>query len=111
MLQATVRNLSRQTQTIILDHPAFLNRQSGWTRTTAKFGNATADGAYDIREVRRAYPGSLTLQAGESVSGLHPAIQKCMQVQSLVAQRVLAIDLKHTEEPASEQTSEDSGEK
>jgi hypothetical protein len=89
-MPATLKNISKQPVTVILDHPAFLNTKSGWQRSTAKFANG-ATGDRDVVEVRRSYPGTLTLQPGESARELHPAIINCSQVMNLVASKVLSV--------------------
>lgn len=87
----TVTNRSNQPVDIVLDHPAFHNSDSGWRRTSAKFANQNADGSRTVSDVRRSHPGVLRIQAGESVSGLHPAIEQCAQVITLKARRVLVV--------------------
>lgn len=84
-MSATLKNKDRQPLVLILDHPAFHSKAHGWTRTTAKFGLALADGGRSVKEVRRAYAGTITLQPGESISGLHEAIENCSQVPLLRA--------------------------
>lgn len=89
---ATVKNLSKQLVTVILDHGAFANADSGWRRGTASFANGPTGGRV-VSEVRRSFPGVLTIAAGETVKGLHPAVRNCLQVQNLVAQRILSVVL------------------
>lgn len=88
---ATIKNVSKQPVTLILDHPAFLNRESGWTRSTAKFASTTDEGARVVNEVRRSYPGTVTILPGQSLEEVHPAIQNCVQVPALLARKVLTI--------------------
>ena len=90
-MASTLKNESRQAVVIMLDHPAFSTRASGWQRATAKFASSEENGARTVAEVRRTYPGSLTLQPGEEVSGLHDAIVRCSQVAGLVATKVLTV--------------------
>jgi hypothetical protein len=88
---ATVRNISKQTVTIILDHAVFATKAAGWQRTSVQFGQYTEGGARVVADVRRSYPGSLTILPGQSVSDLHPAISKCSQVSELVGRKVLVV--------------------
>ena len=88
---ATITNISRQLVTVILDHAAFRNKESGFQRGIATFANYTEDGTRQVESVRRAYPPSLTLQPGESVSDLHPAVTKCSQVPALIAGRIVKV--------------------
>lgn len=90
---ATVKNISRQPVTVILDHPAFANTRSGWRRTSMAFASTSAEGGLTTQEVRRALPGSLTILPGQSVSDLHPAIIKCKQVPQLIQDKVLSVEL------------------
>lgn len=90
-MASTLKNESRQAVVVLLDHPAFLNRASGWHRSTAKFASTDENGTRLVEEVRRSYPGSLTLQPGEEVSGLHDAITGCSQVEGLIASKVLSV--------------------
>lgn len=88
---ATLTNQSKQPVEIILDHPAFLNPESGWSRTTEKFAATDANGVRSTTEVRRSYPGVLRLQPGETSAVLHPAVVNCLQVQQLIAKKILAV--------------------
>lgn len=90
-MAATLKNKSRQPVVLVLDHPAFATKASGWNRTTAKFGATMEDGNRVVSEVRRAYPGTITLMPGESVPDLHPAIRSCSQVPGLVKAGVLEV--------------------
>ena len=90
-MAATLKNKSRQPVVLVLDHPAFADPANGWKRTTAKFGVTQEDGSRVVSEVRRAYPGTITLMPGESVTDLHPAIQSCSQVPHLVKTGVLTV--------------------
>lgn len=96
-MPATLKNISNGPVTLILDHAAFLNSKDGWRRSTAKFANMGEDGGRSTREVRRSYPGTLTIQPGAEVTDLHPAIAKCSQVPNLIAGKVLSLTL--TDEP------------
>lgn len=91
-MTATLKNKSRQPVVVVLDHPAFANKASGWNRTTAKFGATMEDGSRVVSEVRRAYPGTITLMPGESVEGLHPAIRFCSQMPGLMKAGLEVID-------------------
>lgn len=95
---ATLKNVSRQPVTIILDHAAFKNRDSGWSRGTVKLAKTDDQGSRVVSEVRRAYPGQITLMPGQSETDLHPAIQHCLQVPALIARRVLALTFTDADE-------------
>lgn len=90
-MSATLKNKSRHTVVIVLDHQAFANKESGWNRTTASFATQTAEGNRVVQEVRRAYPGSLTILPGEVVKDLHDAIVNCSQVPELISRGVLQV--------------------
>lgn len=83
-MAATLKNKSRQPVVLVLDHPVFANKASGMQRTATKFGSTEADGTRVVSEVRRTYPGTITILPGESVKDLHSAISLCSQVPSLV---------------------------
>lgn len=85
----TIRNLSNHAVVIVLDHAAFQNSDSGWRRATAKFASQNEDGSRSVLEHRRSYPGTLRIEAGASISGLHPAITRCAQVATLIERKVL----------------------
>jgi hypothetical protein len=99
---ATIKNESKQPVVLILDHQAFANKASGWKRTTAHFGSSNADGTRTVKEVRRSYPGTLTIQPGESVKDLHAAIVHCAQMPSLLARKVLSVTYAEPAAPAQE---------
>lgn len=99
-MSKTITNTSNQPVTIVLDHPAFHNSDSGWRRASAKFANQNADGSRTISDVRRSYPGTIRVGAKESVSGLHPAIEQCAQVITLKARKVLVVT---EDKPASDE--------
>jgi hypothetical protein len=92
-MSATLKNKDRQPLVVMLDHPAFATKAHGWRRTTAKFARHTDEGGRITTEVRRAYPGTLTLQPGESIEGLHEAIQHCSQIPALRAKRLVEITI------------------
>lgn len=97
----TIRNLTNHPVVIVLDHTAFQNSDSGWRRDTAKFASQQLDGSRAVVELRRSYPGTLRIEAGGKVEGLHPAIVKCAQVATLIERKVLvASEDKPTEENA-----------
>lgn len=91
-MPATLKNISKQPVTVILDHPAFLNSDSGWTRGVAKFAQSQADGSRQIVEQRRSLPGTLFLSPGQTSPELHSAIAKCSQVQRLIDTGVVALE-------------------
>lgn len=99
-MSATLKNKDRQPLVLMLDHPAFATKAYGWKRTTAKFGLALADGGRSVREVRRSYAGTLTLMPGESVSGLHEAIEHCSQVPLLRKRGLLELTIQAGEPDA-----------
>ena len=109
-MSATVKNVSKHPVVLVLDHPAFANKDSGWRRGVAKFANTSELGGRTVTEVRRSYPGVITLMPGESVGELHPAIQKCSQVPALVARKVLAIS-HQDDKPTATQPTDDGEEK
>ena len=90
-MPSTLKNESRQAVVIVLDHPAFQTKAHGWQRTSAAFASQAEDGARSVAEVRRSYPGTLTLQPGEEAAGLPDAIEHCSQVPGLKKSRVLSI--------------------
>lgn len=92
-MSVTVTNTSRQPVNVVLDHPAFFTKEAGWQRTTASFRSSDEDGNITTQEVRRAFPASLTLMPGESVSELHAAFAKCTQVPALIARKVLSVKI------------------
>lgn len=99
-MPATLKNISNAPVTVILDHAAFLNTKDGWRRSTAKFANMSEEGARTTREVRRSYPGALTIRPGEEVADLHPAIAKCAQVPGLIKSKILSLTLQDDPTPA-----------
>jgi hypothetical protein len=107
-MPATLKNISNTPVTVILDHAAFLNTKSGWRRSTATFANMADDGSRAAREVRRSYPGSLTIQPGQEISDLHPAIARCAQVPNLVARKILSVTVldEPTEQPEKKEPQE-----
>lgn len=99
-MPATLKNISKMPVTVILDHPAFLNPDNGWQRSTAEFARTLADGTREKAEVRRSIPGSLMLLPGESKEDLHPAIEKCRQVSNLIKAKVLTVTITEDKPPA-----------
>lgn len=98
-MTATLKNNSKQAVVLVLDHPAFATKESGWKRTAARFGTTTDEGARVVSEVRRSYAGSLTILPGEAIDGLHEAIASCAQVPALVASKVLTLTVQSDDEP------------
>jgi hypothetical protein len=96
-MPATLKNVSKQPVTVILDQPALLTPELGWQRTTAKFGTTDDAGQRHVSEVRRSLPGTLMLMPGEAVADLPNAIAKCSQVPNLVASRVLELTYQQPE--------------
>jgi hypothetical protein len=92
-MSATLKNKSRQTVVLVLDHPTFATKAHGWQRTTAKFASVDASGNRTVTEVRRSYPGSLTLLGGQEISGLPAAVAFCAQMPELLANGTLAFTL------------------
>lgn len=92
-MTATLKNNSKQAVVLVLDHPAFANKESGWQRSAAHFASTTEEGQRVVAEVRRSYAGSLTILPGESITGLHEAISSCAQVPQLVASKVLTVTI------------------
>jgi hypothetical protein len=90
-MSAILKNESKHPVVLVLDHAAFATKAAGWSRTTARFGFADDQGSRVVKEVRRAYPGSLTIFPGASTDPLHDAVVHCAQVPSLIAQRVLSV--------------------
>lgn len=90
-MAATLKNKSRQPVVVVLDHPVFATKANGMVRTSAKFGSTEADGTKNVTELRRTYPGSITILPGESVPDLHSAIALCSQVPGLVKSGVLQV--------------------
>jgi hypothetical protein len=90
---ATLKNNSKQAVVLVLDHPAFANKESGWSRGVGRFAASTEEGHRVVSEVRRSYAGSLTILPGESVEGLHEAIEHCSQVPALRAAKVLTLTI------------------
>ena len=99
-MPATLKNISKQPVTVILDHPAFLNEDNGWARGSAQFGRTMPDGSRELAEVRRSIPGTITLLPGQSKDGLHAAIQKCRQVRNLINAKVLSVKITEDKPPA-----------
>lgn len=91
-MPATLKNVSKQPVTVILDHPAFHKPDSGWSRGTAKFARTLADGSRELVEERRSTPGTITLMPGQTSEPLHDAIANVRQVQNLKSAGVLALE-------------------
>lgn len=98
-MSVTLKNVSKQPVTIILDHPAFASREHGWQRKAIALGTSGDDGGVQVRETRRTLTGTLRVAPGESVIDLHPAIAKCSQSAALIANRVITL----TEQPEEKQ--------
>lgn len=107
MTTTALKNKSKQSVVLVLDHPAFATRASGWQRATASFASAQEDGTRAVQDVRRTYAGSLTIAPGETVKGLHPAIANCSQVPGLVRSGVLVL----SDEEEAEQAKQQAGDK
>lgn len=90
-MAAIIKNESRQPVVLILDHPAFANKADGWVRSTAHFAAQSEDGRRSVKEVRRAYPGSLTLLPGESSAPMHEAVVRCAQFPGLLSKKVVSV--------------------
>lgn len=82
--EVTLVSKSRRAHTIVLDHDAFRTKQHGFKVRSLKFSND--------RRVRHPTPGVLTIQPGERIENLHPAIASLPQVKKLIADREVAID-------------------
>jgi len=93
MSTVTIKNESRVRVDIILDHPAFHTKAAGFKRATVRVASRGYTGS-SVQDVRRTYHGTLTLMPGESAAGLHPAIENCMQVRTLLNARPRVLSLK-----------------
>lgn len=81
----TLENLTRRAKVVILDHPAFRDKKWGFQRVAQLSLQQQADGSVVRTNIRRSLIGSIVLPAKGKVSGLHPAIAKCSQVEPWLA--------------------------
>ena len=98
-MNVTLKNNTSRAIPIMLDHPAFRNRKSGFRRRAQTVIDQARDGSKRPRVVQREEPGSITLPPRGEVRDLHPAIKNCAQVRGLLARKAVSI-IKATEEAA-----------
>jgi len=79
---ATLINLSPRPRTIVLDHPAFRDKQYGFKRVAVPAPSTSPSGRSGNAFVRQSIPGSITVPGMGKVEGLHPAIKHCAQVRT-----------------------------
>jgi hypothetical protein len=90
-MTVTLKNNTARAIPIVLDHPAFRNRASGFRRRPQTTIVQARNGARTTKIVQREEQGSITLPARGEVHGLHPAIKNCAQVRGLLARKAVAI--------------------
>ena len=90
-MNVTLKNNTAQAIPILLEHPAFRNRASGFRRTQQTVIDQARDGSISPRVVTREEPGSITLPPKGEVAGLHPAIKNCAQVRGLLRRGAVTI--------------------
>jgi hypothetical protein len=92
MSEVALVNTSRRTHVIVLDHEVFRSKKYGFSIVNQVAHDESQGGVRTSRMMRRALPGSITLQPGQRIEGLHPAIEKVTQVAALLATQQVAIE-------------------
>jgi len=90
-MNVTLRNNTARSIPIVLDHPAFRNRKSGFRRRAQVSVTHERNGSRTTRTLQREEQGSITLPARGQVDDLHPAIKNCAQVRGLLARGAVTI--------------------
>lgn len=90
-MTVSLRNNTGQAIPIMLDHPAFRDRKSGFRRRTQQVTDQARDGTRRPRLVQREEHGTITLPPRGVVGALHPAIRNCSQVRGLLTRGAVSI--------------------
>lgn len=87
----TLTNTSGKIKVYNLDHPFFRSKKWGARRMNIVVIEEHKDGRRMPKTLKRSFPGSLTLRAGESRAGLPPQIQAVPAIRKDIRENRLSV--------------------